>query len=401
MKRHPLQWNVFRDDGGQAMTEFVIVIPVILLFFFAMLQYFAIVQAEQLANFAAFESARVYAVRASVDPKDADSKAKLAASMVMAPVASPMPGEIPLAGSYISMGNNMLSSFIPPNLTKYFEGLAFAYFFRFGVLGGSVSNTINGSQIDCTINYPQPIFIPGLSGMWNFLSKDKTKNISTDTLPLESGLGGLIKVQETVNQYQSQFDSYASDFNNLFGTSITPPTIPQILLPYVNVQAKCSVGYSQWAGAPRLPNDTTDTSGTDTNLSNSQQALKDYNTDNINYSNAVAKAKNDCTTITNACGKIGVDNATINNFNNTPPSSRTQQDTNNFNAASSDLTTQQGIMSGAQSQLSTDNGPVSSTANTLNAAQSQIGGTFNNSASQGNAGNTQPVPTSIDCPCNN
>ena len=76
MKQRTLQWNVVKDDGGQAMTEFVIVIPIILLFFFAMLQYFANVQASQLANYAAFVSARVYAVRASIDANDANDKAR-------------------------------------------------------------------------------------------------------------------------------------------------------------------------------------------------------------------------------------------------------------------------------------------------------------------------------------
>ncbi len=51
--------DVILDDGGQALTEFVIVIPIVLLFFFAMVQYFSIVQATQLENYAAFVAARV------------------------------------------------------------------------------------------------------------------------------------------------------------------------------------------------------------------------------------------------------------------------------------------------------------------------------------------------------
>ena len=400
MKRRPLQWNVFRDDGGQAMTEFVIVIPIILLLFFAMLQYFAVVQASQLANYAAFESARVYAVRYSVDPNDAQSKAKMAACMVMGPVASPMPGEIPVLGSYLSMANSTLSQYIP-GLTKYFEGLAFAYFFRFGVLGGSVSNSINGNQVDCTINYPQPIFVPGLSAMWNFLSKDKTKNISTDTVALESGLGGLVKAQETVNQAQSQASSAASEFNSLFGTSISLPSIPQILLPYVNIQAKCSLGASGWSGSPRLPDDTDDTSGVDTNLNNAQDTVKNFNQANQNYTNAVAAAANDCQTMTTACGKIAADNNTINSYNATPPQNRTQTDTNNFNAATSDKPTQQGIYSGAQTQYGTDNGNVNTYAGQVNQYQSQLNNVQNNSPNQ-TGSSTAPssyngVPSSVDC----
>jgi len=93
MKRLTLQWNAVRDDGGQALTEFVIVIPIMLLFFFAMLQNFADFQASQLGNYAAFMAARVYSVDDAVDSGGSQQKALRAASWAMAPVASPVAGE--------------------------------------------------------------------------------------------------------------------------------------------------------------------------------------------------------------------------------------------------------------------------------------------------------------------
>jgi len=402
VKQRPLQWNVFRDDGGQAMTEFVIVIPIILLLFFAMLQYFAVVQASQLANYAAFESARVYAVRASGDPKDAQSKALMAASMVMAPVASPVPGEIPVVGGYLNMANNELSHYIP-GATKYFEGLAFAYFVRFQVLGGSVSNSINGSQVDCAINYPQPIFVPGLSAMWNFLSKDKTKNISTDTTSLESGLGGLVKAQETINQIQSEAGSAASEFNSLFGTSISIPNIPQVLLPYVNVQAKCSVGYSQWSGMPRLPDNETDTSGVTNSPANDLNKIAN---DNNAYSNACAVAKVDCQSVTQKCAQVQSDQTTVaqaqNTYNNTPndPASAKQAALKALQDAQTKLSQDQSALDAAKKKLADDQGNVQSTAGPVN----DDNGKLNDALKQQdpNATPIGPVRDSIDCPaCNN
>jgi len=391
------------------MTEFVIVIPIILLFFFAMLQYFATVQASQLANYAAFESARVYAVRASVDAKDAQSKALMAASMVMAPVASPMPGEIPAVGADLSMANSTLSQYIPAGMVKYFEGLAFAYFVRFQVLGGSVSNTVNGNQVDCTINYPQPIFVPGLSEMWNFLSTDKTKTINTDTATLENGLGGLVKGQQTINQLQTQAGSAVSEFNSIFGTSISIPNIPQVLLPYVNIQAKCSIGYSGWSGTPRLPDDTTDTSGVDTNLNNSANAVNNFNQANKNYTNATAAAANDVENMKKACDQIAADNKTISQISAIPVKDRTPAQVTALANAQSDKKTQQTNFSNASGQYETDNNNVYTYGTQVNSYTGQMGGSQGVASQQANSPNQtgQPtssatsftgVKTSVDCP---
>ena len=381
------------------MTEFVIVIPIILLFFFAMLQYFATVQASQLANYAAFESARVYAVRASVDAKDAQSKALMAASMVMAPVASPMPGEIPAVGADLSMANSTLSQYIPAGMVKYFEGLAFAYFVRFQVLGGSVSNTINGNQVDCTINYPQPIYVPGLSAMWNFLSADKTKTINTDTASLENGLGGLVKGQQTINQLQTEAGSAVSEFNSIFGTSISIPNIPQVLLPYVNIQAKCSLGYSAWSGTPRLPDNETDTSGVTNSPGDNLQKVAN---DNNAYSNACAVAKQDCMSVTQACSTVQSDQSKVAQAQSVVDNAKpkpTQAQLDALSAAQAQLKKDQDALTAAKQKLAGDQGAVNSTAGPVNDDNTQLNTALKQQ--DPSAKPIGPVPTSIDCPaCN-
>src|SRR5665647_1115013 len=144
MKRRPLQWKCLSDDGGQAMTEFVIVIPIILMLFFAMLQYFADVEAAQLGNYAAFMSARVYAVNNSVDSSGSQDKAQKAAAWALAPIAGPAPGEANLGGIVPGVGTlaNFMNGF---KAGKIALGYATAEVGRFGLLGGSVSNSVNGS----------------------------------------------------------------------------------------------------------------------------------------------------------------------------------------------------------------------------------------------------------------
>jgi hypothetical protein len=338
-------------------------------------------------------------VRASVDAKDAQSKALMAASMVMAPVASPMPGEIPAVGADLSMANSTLSQYIPAGMVKYFEGLAFAYFVRFQVLGGSVSNTINGNQVDCTINYPQPIYVPGLSAMWNFLSADKTKTINTDTASLENGLGGLVKGQQTINQLQTEAGSAVSEFNSIFGTSISIPNIPQVLLPYVNIQAKCSLGYSAWSGTPRLPDNETDTSGVTNSPGDNLQKVAN---DNNAYSNACAVAKQDCMSVTQACSTVQSDQSKVAQAQSVVDNAKpkpTQAQLDALSAAQAQLKKDQDALTAAKQKLAGDQGAVNSTAGPVNDDNTQLNTALKQQ--DPSAKPIGPVPTSIDCPaCN-
>jgi Flp pilus assembly protein TadG len=378
MKRRPLQWNVFRDDGGQALTEFVIVIPIILLLFFAMLQYFAIVQAAQLGNYAAFVSARVYAVRASIDANDAKDKAETAAALALAPIAGPAVGELTVGGNVPALGG-ILNALMGNAATKYLTGFAMAKYARFGTLGGSISNSVNGSpkQVDTTINYPQPIFVPGLAGMWNFVTGDK---IYYSMKPLRQGLGGLpgtlLPVYETYNQAQ-QLQQQLAQFNSGIPKL---PDLPTVILPYVNIQSKCSVGYADWQkynGGPRLhaTGDESDDSGTTTNqdIGNTAQNLQKAQQDQQNYNNNLAAAGTACQSWCTSKVNLGTahtkDDPIIQNQGDPPPYTpaqvaAAQQDLNAKTTAEQQANaanqTAQGNLDSARQQYNQDPGVSSS-----------------------------------------
>ncbi len=326
MKQRTLQWNVVKDDGGQAMTEFVIVIPIILMFFFAMLQYFADVQASQLGNYAAYVAARVYAVDNSVDASGSQGEAEKAAAMALAPIARPVPGEI---GGPTSVGSDIggvLNTVLGSGLGNYVAGYAMAKYVRLNssILGGSVIVTNEGSpmQVDVTINYPQPVFIPGLAGMWNFVTGDK---IYYSMKPLRQGLSGIpsyvLPVYETADQAQ-QFSQLLAQYDSGAASSISSivSSIPVVMLPYINIQSKCSMGYANWQkydGGPRLPptGSDSDSTGTSTDGQAAQQKLEQSQKDEEAYKTAVADAKTKCNTYCNAQTDLnnahGRDDATI------------------------------------------------------------------------------------------
>jgi len=391
MKRRKLQWNVIPDDGGQALTEFVIVIPIVLLFFFAMVQYFSIVQASQLGDYAAFCAARVYAVSGAVDT-NAQKEAQSAASIALAPIARPVPGEIggntsigsDVSGLLSQMNSMASGSTLAVDALEYCEGYFMANYVRLNpkLLGGSVAITNEGSpaQVDVTINYPQPIYMPGLAGLWNFVGHG---NIYSDLSPNAQGLTGitgqLLPIyagNSPIQNFSSELAQYDSGAASSLNSIVS--SLPTVLLPYVNIQSKCSMGYSSWSGVPRKPPgaNATDNSGSNTNDPSGQmQAASQAES---NYTNAVNTAANDChslcTAKTNYQTAQTRDNAIINN----PNSSKLQ-----IAAAQLDLNKYQQAYTDAQNTYSTDQ-------SNLNSAQQQV--------QQFLPGQTLPPPP--DCNCN-
>lgn len=316
MKRRRLQWKIIPDEGGQALTEFVIVIPVMLLFFFAMIQYFSIVQATQLGNYAAFVAARVYAVNESWDSTNAPDEAQKAASMVLAPIARPVPGEI---GGDTSFGNdisgiisdiNSIGGTFGYDVTRYGEGYAMAQYVRFNanLLGGGVSCSLtnyNGgsvTQVVVNIDYPQPIYIPGLTGLWKMLGGT---NIYAALNPQAANLTGIPKYLLPIYAGNSSLQSdvqQLSQYDSSLGSSIQNfiSDLPVVLLPYIDIQSECSIGYSAWSGTVRLPNDVTDNSQTNNTSPVGQEAqlFQQAQSDQTQYTNACNTASQACTTMT-------------------------------------------------------------------------------------------------------
>ena len=372
-----------RNDSGQAMTEFVIVIPIVLLFFFAMLQYFEDVQAAQLGNYAAFCAARVYAVQESVDPNDAQAKAQKAAAMAMAPIARPVPGEIGGAtgvSSVVGSGLNSLQSILGNNFANFISGYAMAEYVRFNssLLGGSVNVTKQGSpeQVDATINYPQPIFIPGLAGLWNFVTGDK---IYYSMKPLRQGLTGVpsyvLPVYEAADQAQ-QLSQLLAQFDPSAASSISSlaASLPTVMLPYINIESKCSLGYENWQyynNGPRLhaTDDDNDDTGTSTENQGAEQNIQKSQQDQTDYQNAVNDAKAKCGSLCTADQNLASahqrDDPIIQNQGNPPPYTAAQvaaaqQDLSGYesaqSAASSANSASQSKLSSAQQAVQSDTG---------------------------------------------
>ncbi|MEI8120845.1 MAG: TadE/TadG family type IV pilus assembly protein [bacterium] len=233
--------GIVKDDRAQSLTEFAIVIPIVLLMFFAMLQYVAVVQAHQVGNYAAYVAARSYAVYHDED------KALSAAAMAFAPIARLMPGELTALG--YDLGAFELTG---SGLEKLVKGYVVAKNLRLNssILGGKLSISTSGDpkQVDVEIIYPQPIYVPGLVELWNLVAGEK---VFTSLKSLREGLGGVPK-------YYGEYQMLREQQKSVAGFDI-PDADPYLsLCPHVAVRSKCSMGYEEWGEIesfrPRLPN---------------------------------------------------------------------------------------------------------------------------------------------------
>lgn len=287
MRARRLQFlGIVKDARGQALTEFAITMPVVLLFFLAMLQYFSIVQASQLGNYAAYVAARVYVVQAPLckhkngNDDDAKDKAKKAAAMALAPIARFVPGEISVGGFSMGSLSSMLPSGTPDFLqgaAKFVEGYLVAYYIRLNssLGGGSLDITANDTQVDVSINYPQPIYIPGLAEMWNFVQGE---HIFTSLKPVREGLGG-------IPSYYASYQELRDKAKSLLGIDL--PDSPVRFLPYVNIKSKCSMGMEDWGSKeeyrPRQHGTVQDAGASEedknkiNNSQKAQEAAQEYN----------------------------------------------------------------------------------------------------------------------------
>ena len=247
--------TILNDDAAVALTEFAIVIPVVLLTFLALLQYLIVVRSAQLVNYAAYAAARSYAVHAaSENPNAAKEMAVKAAAYALAPVARLVPREI------FGMGGSLLGGGIPGLLEGY---LMARMRLDPAILGGSVQITTTDSphQVHVEINYPQPIYIPGLAELWNLVAGKKIYYALKD---LRQGLGGIpapfLTSYEGYQELQYEYDQMLARIR-AFSPSFNPPRMPNIpaedilFFPYINLSGNCSMGYEEWGGSLRLPAD--------------------------------------------------------------------------------------------------------------------------------------------------
>lgn len=276
MRAQKLQWvGLLRDENAAALTEFAIVMPIVLLFFFAMLQYFVVVRTSQLCNYAAYCAARVYAVQAASDSsskkQQAHAKAKNAAAMALSPVAHLVPGEVAGRNLRFSDSSQQLSH----QIVALGEGWLTARYVRLNPkFGGSVKIDTGGNplQVNVEISYPQPIYIPGLAELWGIVGGGS--KIKQDLRPLREGLSGITGAPLNAQQeaesrldrlyqeipplfmsipgFSSKFEQFKSAVGSIVGDTVDQVTGLLLPFPYVNVRGKCSMGYEDWSGTPRL-----------------------------------------------------------------------------------------------------------------------------------------------------
>lgn len=175
--------SILHDDRAQALTEFVIVIPALLLMFFGCMQTMIIARAAQLSNYAAFASARTFATGYSKyaldrSPADAERKAieraRAAATMIMAPVSFGTTAEVP--ESFQDIRRQVRTNFIDNNqrMQGILEGVAVAAVFRiqnFRVNLPPGYQNDSRAVISVDFDYVQPLDLPGLAEVWNYFNQ--------------------------------------------------------------------------------------------------------------------------------------------------------------------------------------------------------------------------------------
>ncbi len=263
--------RIFKADEAQAMTEYVIVLPVVLLVFFAAVQTMAIAQTVQMVNYAAFASARSYATEYAKFQRDnglgtdqhtaAQDRAFLVACMALAPVSTgqnPNPGyttlpdEIP--GGFLNLRNVASDDRIPQSVM---EGFAVAYTYRVKDFQAQLINgTADSSRatVRVTFNYKLPLLVPGLAEMWNYLeTKPGSGNLQEGRFesrwPGNNANANKVGDYTTVLQKWLTFSNAALRTNleneyTTYGTRSGDDGPPANL----NIPAKCDVGFEPLVG---------------------------------------------------------------------------------------------------------------------------------------------------------
>lgn len=211
--------KVVMDEKAQAIVEFVLIIPVVLFMFFSLMQAVLIVNASQMAQYAAGCAARVLVVQLPHRPADAARLAKNAAALALLPVSPPVRNELLYyAGKHNAYGlvSVQAKSFLKNKLgfsKKFLESLQLTYPLGtgsmniIGMLGGGdemtrmftawnrleydKSNPLKMKytlrQVDAStpqltevyvdLTYDYPLYLPGFSELWSFLSGPALKTI--------------------------------------------------------------------------------------------------------------------------------------------------------------------------------------------------------------------------------
>jgi hypothetical protein len=234
-----------RDESGVALTEFCIVIPVILILFMSMLQYLIILQTAQLGDYAAYTAARSYSVRAKADNQpdgvSAVDAARRSAAMALGPAARLANFGSGVAGSWLNgieglMGGSSLSSYVGGC------AIADALLNLSGVFPQPQVVAVGSHfQAVVAINYPQQINVPGLASLWNMLGENgpQPSLLNSPSQYMETLEGEA----ETGQSASSMAVSLAKTGNAaIYGLEWTTG------MPYVNIACNAQTGCEEWSG---------------------------------------------------------------------------------------------------------------------------------------------------------
>lgn len=179
---------------AQALTEFVIVIPIVLLMFFAALQTLVVARCVAMSDYAAFAAARSFAtmfakferdgMNASAAYAQAEARAQLVACMALAPVSTGINpylsgfDEVPdswIDSLRMSPAGPLVGTSVPAHLRQQItEGFIVALTMRvhdFEITPSLAALATDSSteEIRASFEYMVPVTIPGLMEIWRFL----------------------------------------------------------------------------------------------------------------------------------------------------------------------------------------------------------------------------------------
>ena len=317
----------WRDEDGQAMTEFVIVIPVVIFVFALVLQTVFVAQVSQMMNYAAFTAARSYATTFSKEKGPAGSsaqahtravkKAEFAANLAMAPVSGAVHGEGLSVWSPLRRSADRSLFKSKGTLYHIGEGIVVSTFYRMKNFRLPKPGETDTSVVTCTFEYMCPIDVPGVAELWNYLfRRDQLKVDNLGDVRIENQFdpnrNNFIEGNLSSGELSSLITTAESALDNL-GARIGAKNFNGKLSRFLNKNygskdflgapisirlfAKSAVGMEPWDGNPNMPlNSETASNNSDfkqceDDMAALEKAVADQNTITSNVcADAIAKS---------------------------------------------------------------------------------------------------------------
>ena len=260
------------NDSAQALVEFVVVIPIVLLMFFATIQTGIVAQCAQLSSYAAFAAARSYATsysqfkaennnNADTAHDEAQKRAKQAATLIMAPVSHAQKGEGLDVLNRVRSVSSSLNVDLLMDAMALVEGYAVATFYRIKdfEISKPANDTSSKSTITCSFEYWVPISVPGLTEIWNYLDFSKNENRMRDYVTpdylhalglseeINEGLE-ILKQASNIPGVGAAVAEVKSEVENLLDRIMDTGYFGSTY--NIHVSANCKMGFEPWSGTP-------------------------------------------------------------------------------------------------------------------------------------------------------